>query len=403
MTVGMPRRSTATTVYFLMLLVTLAASVVNLLLIGIEGNPVVALTCVVALLLVIHPNLMHFSRTEMSALLFLAIGLGVIGAVSYNRWLGLTFTPTGAAFALVMLSGYIIARFLLQYRLAYAFSAVGFLVILAPTIYLLATSVSRLNDLFVNGSENYVTSWLIVTSLAMCAARMAEGKPPPLWPVIVTFLISVSQYTRASILVSFLAVVATIYVRLGFKWALVFALTGLVAAIPFGGQIAAAITEAVEATKFGRRGFDTPRWEMWASYLDHLTFASALLGTDTDAIPVISDYGGNPHNSFIRFHAFYGIVPLLIGLWIVGRATIMSKGYIFFPVTLILLRAFSDAMLIGTVLDTFLMIALVAALLSAGASKPLPLGVAGKGDTRSHTSSAEGALLRNRPLEPVYQ
>ncbi len=379
----MRTRSTAAVVYFVLLLVAFSASVVNLLFVGIEGNPVVLLTCVIALMLLVHPRLLRLSHSETSGLIFLAIATSIIGAVSYNQWTGLTFTPSGSAVAFVMLSGYVIARFLLRYRLAYTFSAVGFLVILVPALFLLATEAHRVGDLFVKGSQNYVTSWLIITSLAMSASRMAEGDKPPLWPAILAFLISVSLYTRSSIIVSFLALLATIYIRLGIKWAIAFAFAMFIAAIPFGEQIGAAIREAIEGTKFGRRGLETPRWEMWSSYMDHMSFGSILLGTNTDYIPVISDFGGNAHNSVIRFHAFFGIIPLVAGLYVLTRAAIKSRRLIFFPVALILVRSFSDEILVGTVLDVFLMIALVAALQPA--TMPLPHCTAGSADKSRHT------------------
>lgn len=359
-------RSPAALAYFALLLLSLAASVINLIFIGIEGNPPVIVTCAIAVLLLIHPSMIDLTSLERRTLMFFALVMSVTGLVSYNPWYGLSFAITGIAFGAVMLSAYVIARFLIFHRLAYAFSLAGFLAILVPSIYWLAiVREGLLNNLFINGSQNYVTSWLIITSLAMFASRLAAGGRPPLWAMAITFVISLSQYTRASVVVSFLALVAAAYMELGMKRTLILMFFAMLAAIPFGDQIISATTETVEGTKFGRRGLDTPRWDMWMSYLQILSFPSILLGADTDVVPVIADFSGNPHNSVIRFHAFFGIIPLIGALWVLARAAVVSRGIRFIPVFLILVRGFTDTMLVGTVLDAFLMIALVVAFTPA--------------------------------------
>lgn len=359
----MEKRTTAISAYFLMLLVSLAASVVNLVFIGLEGNPPVIITCLIAALLLAHPSMVDFTSNERRNFILFGLAMSVTGLVSYNRWYGLSFSFTPVAFGVVMLSAYPIARFLIRYRLAYAFSLAGFLAILVPSIYLLYINKGEvLSDLFINGSQNYVTSWLIITSLSMFAARIAEGGKPPLWALAITFFISLSQYTRASVVVSFLGLVAAMYIQMGTKRTLAVVFLAILASIPFESTIIAILRGTVEGTKFGRSGLDTPRWEMWSAYMESLSFPSILLGTETDIIPIISDFSGNPHNSVIRFHAFFGLVPFIGAMWVLARAAKISHGLRFVPAALIIIRAFSDTMLVGTVLDTFFMIALIAAL-----------------------------------------
>jgi len=350
-----------------LILACLGASIVNLLFIGIPGNPFVVLTCAVAAILLLgHGRLLTLSSSEYTALFGSALVLTLFGAADYDAMTGLSFNINAVAAGLVLLSAYVIARYLLARRLAYPVAVVGFLVILIPSSYIVALGSGKLNELIVYGSENFATSWLIITSLSMCAVRMAENKPPPLWPLALTFLIALTQYTRGSILVSFMSLLGVAYIRLGLKWTIALAGAGVIASIPFGGEIIRAIEEAITQTKFGRWGLDSPRWIMWQSYLDYQTLGSFLLGTDTDFVPIIKDFNGNPHSSFIRFHAYFGIVPFAAALALLLRAAILSRSHIILLVAFMLLRAASDILLVGTVLDLFFMMAFVPMILASG-------------------------------------
>lgn len=352
---------------FALTCVALAASLANLFFIGINGNPLVLLTCIVALVILIQPGAIDLSVKELFWLILTGSALCLFGLLDHNHFVGFNYNVNAVGAALVILSAYIIARHLHRSGMAYTFAQVGFCVVLAPAIYqIIASSSGRLADLFTYSSENFVTSWLIITSLAMCATRIAQGKAPPIWPVAITFVVALSQYTRGSIAVAFIALIAVLYVRLGPKKALLIAAAMLVSAIPFGGLIADAFWEAIGTTKFGARGLETPRWAMWESYIDYQTWGSFLLGADTEVIPLISDYGGNPHNTFIRFHAYYGIIPLIAFIVVLLRKSPQAPMLAAF-VGIILLRAGSDSLLAGTVLDVFFMIAAVPLLM---ATKP---------------------------------
>lgn len=351
---------------FVLMLASLAISVVNLTYLNIAGNPFVVLNCGIAFLILIVGNQIGITitPTERKILIISLLTLPILGGFSYNQWYGLSFDLNAIAAALVLLAAYIIARFLHQSGWAYMFALVGFVVFAVPSTFIAFTG-GLLREIVESGSENYMTSWLIITSLAMCSARIAEGKPPPIWPVALTFLIALTQYTRASIVVSFISLVGILYIRLGWKLTAVLTLAALLALIPFYETLFYRVVDVVEGTKFGQRGLDSPRWEMWMAYIDYQTLGSFLLGTNTDYVPVISEFGGNPHSTFVRFHAYFGILPFVAYLAIIFRKALVAHHYLLIPLGLILVRAATDILFIGTVLDVFFMIALVPVLMTS--------------------------------------
>lgn len=54
-------------------------------------------------------------------------------------------------------------------------------------------------------------------------------------------------------------------------------------------------------------GLDTPRWELWRIYLEHINFVNLFTGVDVSVLPMYDQFSGNPHNSFIKFHSRAGI------------------------------------------------------------------------------------------------
>jgi len=106
----------------------------------------------------------------------------------------------------------------------------------------------------------------------------------------------------------------------------------------------------IEGTNFSE-GLDTPRWKLWGIYFQNIDFINFFTGIDLNTLPMYNQFGGNPHNSFIKFHSRVGIGSIVfIFLFFISvfKYVIAKQFYIFWLLILLTTRAFFDSdILIG--------------------------------------------------------
>lgn len=102
-----------------------------------------------------------------------------------------------------------------------------------------------------------------------------------------------------------------------------------------------------EASSFAEHGMESARYEIWSSYIENLSLKSLIFGVDTEIIPILRDYGGNPHNSFFNFHRRMGLIPLILFVSISTVAIIKyilnNQLYLVFILFIIYSRIFFDS------------------------------------------------------------
>jgi hypothetical protein len=117
------------------------------------------------------------------------------------------------------------------------------------------------------------------------------------------------------------------------------------------------ITGFYELTSISSRGLETVRSDIWKAYFDYLDFSTLLFGLDTQNLPVLKEFGGNPHNSFFSFHRRMGLVGLCMLFYVLMkgfRALIKRRLYVVLYFNIVLLvRMFYDGMLM-TAQDFFI-------------------------------------------------
>ena len=100
-------------------------------------------------------------------------------------------------------------------------------------------------------------------------------------------------------------------------------------------------------TNLSESGMETARYKIWSAYIDNLDFTSFFFGLDTLCVPLLKNYGGNPHNAFLNFHYRMGILGLFGLIFIIFKSTIKlvkNKSYVLLVFLLFLLgRIFFDA------------------------------------------------------------
>ena len=108
------------------------------------------------------------------------------------------------------------------------------------------------------------------------------------------------------------------------------------------------IEEILMMSRLAEEGADNhARDNIWKAYVSNLDFISLFLGVDTDTIPLIHSYDGNPHNAFLNYHRRMGLFPLLFLLYFCIKAIkwfIRKKSFVFAAVLLVyLFRIFFDS------------------------------------------------------------
>lgn len=176
----------------------------------------------------------------------------------------------------------------------------------------------------------------------------------PLFGLILSFFL----FGRTSLIVSTLLVLVVFFYKFKGNRIVQLLAVALLATISYYLFIKLGDTLTTE-TNLGA-GLDTPRWELWRVYLEHINAVNFFTGVDVSTLPLYGQYSGNPHNSFIKFHSRAGIGALLfIVLFFVSifKYVKAKQFYVLWLLLLLSLRAsFDGDMFIGNVDFIFLII-----------------------------------------------
>lgn len=212
-------------------------------------------------------------------------------------------------------------------------------------------------------STNGIPSYLIVLQAVLSLSTfIARGRLPLVSPTF-TLIVAFFGLGRGSLIVSALILFVSIVWNFLFgkvstlQRFLVFMLV-LVCLIYISVNFELFLDGFVNKTKLSE-GLDDPyRMEILYQYVDRIDSWSLIAGADYAGTVVASQYDGNPHIAFIRTHAYFGIVGLLVV--VLSPVLIMAsdkswRNKILFLVFigLIFMRALSEPILFPTLLDFF--------------------------------------------------
>lgn len=226
-----------------------------------------------------------------------------------------------------------------------------------------------LGELIPGSSTNGFPSYLIVVQVALSISVFFEKNKLPVFSALVTLIVAVFGVGRASIIVAFLIILFSIFVnyfvtRKGAEKNILFRLFFgfillclAVSAVGYAGYLGL-MDEWIEGSKFSAGVLDPHRGHMVADYLNKLDACGLLFGTDYSGTSISEFYGGNPHNSYIRLHSYYGIFGLLIVALSPFAILSTSKRFVckcvvFILVIFVLVRALTEPILFPTLLDFF--------------------------------------------------
>lgn len=200
------------------------------------------------------------------------------------------------------------------------------------------------NDIYIGLSRNHAGFAVVFWTIFLLFHLKIAYNYFPVLPPIVGIVLSFFLFGRTSLIVSFIVLLVVFFYKFKSHYkaraVAIFLFLGLCYYLwlQYGSLLS---TE----TNLGE-GLDTPRWELWRIYLEHINFVNFFTGVDVNTLPMYDQFGGNPHNSFIKFHSRVGIGCIVfIFLFIVSLFKYLKtkQYYIFWLLILLATRAFFDS------------------------------------------------------------
>lgn len=276
-------------------------------------------------------------RATMLAVIIVVFALFALGIVN------VIWSDGRSVFAVIVLVGVVgLAWSSLHFRLTSFFYEWPFFALIIMTISLVLSGYGpkEFNSVLNGYSRNGYSAILLIFSIGYIFSRLYRGESPSSLLLAVAFLCSLPLYGRAGIVMA--ALVFLVVLAHCFRYtALPLILVGA-AVLVF--QVDRAASLVAEQTNFSS-GLNSPRLEMWVDYLSRVDVFDLFFGVDLFSVPTIVEYGGNPHNSFIMLHAYFGFgLFLLLAVFAISAFRLMvNKRILLFSLLCIYLaRSFFD-------------------------------------------------------------
>jgi hypothetical protein len=219
-----------------------------------------------------------------------------------------------------------------------------------------------LQDIIPDSSANGVTSYLVLIQANYCIVSFARYRRTCLPTALATLVICIIGFGRGSILsaAAIVALGAAAQVWSGGRAralavAVLLLLGSLYVAVRYGEEIATFVNSS---TKIGSGLFDVHRYGMISEYLSKVDAATVWTGASYTGTSIVSEYNGNPHNSFIRAHYIFGLpyllLVILMPIYLMNRAhPPLVKLYAGMLWMVVLFRSFTEPVLFPTLFDFF--------------------------------------------------
>lgn len=169
-------------------------------------------------------------------------------------------------------------------------------------------------------STNGLPSYVITIQILYSIVFFLKNDRLPIASTSITLLISIMGIGRGSIIISSLLLAFSIITNtfdpsISLKRKITIGAGAIAAIITVAMTNTTEITDAINETsqysKLSGGLLDEHRGLIIYDYLNKLDPITLLIGMNYDGTSIVKYYGGNPHNSFIRAHSFYGIFGLL--------------------------------------------------------------------------------------------
>ncbi len=359
-TIGLRRSYLAKTISTLILLY-LVLQFVELRFLEAAGPYVAIIGFLVGAICFMH--LLHTSRLSKPELLFSFIFLiiSVFPGMTTISGDNLAITSYGLSSGITILAAYFMARHVTASSCEKIFAAPIFYAFFSSYIfYVYGSGDVFATGFFLSASYNLISAIFVFFAVLVILVYKDRAFQPALI-LFITVVTCFFLYARSSMAVGFMILLWWSIYKMRPVYLLLLLLLAFTFMIIFWVDV-----EAIYAqTKFARSGLDTQRWEMWSSYVAAHDWRSFLVGIDLNFVNVIKEFGGNPHNSFIRFHSIFGVFGLIFMLGYLLYLYVMSKLFFLGCLFLIVLRSSTDTLVLPGPLDFYLFLICLISLKSS--------------------------------------
>lgn len=265
-------------------------------------------------------------KSMMTFMLFFLVGLG---------WYGAYWTDLKSyGVVLMVMSALGLSWAALEYSITKYVFELYFYLLLAVTFSLIlaGTDQYEFNKVLSVGSRNVYSAMLVAFSVGYIFSRRIRGEHLSLILGLLFVVASFRLYSRTGLAISCLVFLIYIYYsRIFYKnWIFLcfFSSSILVVGLAFYGDgLWRALQNFLMENSNFSRGVDSPRFEIWKSYIDSVNVFSLFFGNDTSVNDLIADYGGNPHSAYLRMHSYFGLGAFaLICVFFVSALQLLRYG-----------------------------------------------------------------------------
>lgn len=246
---------------------------------------------------------------------------------------------------------------------------VGFFLFYLATAFIIYNLLlgTEINDIFL-GSKNSISYVLISSFVFLILVNRHYLTSIPILPALITIVLSFWAGGRSGILASYIIMIAVgvvLFQNLKHKKTLQKNLITYGLIIIFAVMLVSFSNQIIQfhedsTSRLMRKGFASQdRLDMTLAYLEQLTLAKILFGSNLSSIPEIAEQNVNPHSFYIKFHSVFGIVSLVMYMLVAGYIfKRFRKGDVVFGLIVFafLLRMSTDTGSRGLALFVFIMI-----------------------------------------------
>ena len=212
------------------------------------------------------------------------------------------------------------------------------------------------NNVF-NVSRNFVSIFLLIIYGLHLISSIQNNRRPSLLLLISCFLISIWAIGRGGILTfAYLVIFYPFVVKLKLKFRLIILAVYVLGSLYVFNSYSDYLLK-IGFERFQSMGIQDSRTDINKDYINESinSFSSFLFGSPLKEIPSIAEVDGNPHNSFIRLHVYYGIFGFIYVIFILicsvfKLLTKMQYLLLYFTIAL-LLRSTTDSAAFHGALD----------------------------------------------------
>ncbi len=234
-------------------------------------------------------------------------------------------------------------------------------------IFINRDSPEPLEGLIPGTSTNGIPSYFIVVQVAYSLIFFLKYERLPILSSITTCVVAVFGLGRGSMVVGALILLFSIFMNAVLSKSnrriIIFfgSIASLLSILYFyinSEEILSMTEELLSGSKFAGGVLDEHRGLMIKDYINKIDIWSFIFGTDYADTSIEKYYGGNPHNSYIRAHSFYGlgaficiVIPIIL---VLGSSRFnLDKIVAIILILFALLRATTEPIFFPSVLDFF--------------------------------------------------